>query len=215
MGRVTWRGVTLDERSAQMMDEVARLTGEVYVRPTQGSYSTAVGASAGTHAGGGAIDVHASSLTPAQRSRVVEAMRRVGWAAWLRTPAQSDWPYHVHGVAVGCRDLSPAAAAQVRDYTNGRNGLASGAPDDGPRDHVGVTWETYQRRRDWFAMATKAELREVVEAVMDSRIDEIAARVNRVLGDYNSQGKPTGPNKDDPQLAAAYIRQIRRLVDRS
>ena len=59
-------------------------------------------------------------------------------------------------------------------------------------------------------MATKKDL----EDVIDSRIDEIAARVNRVLGDYNADGKPIGPNKDDPKLAADYIRQIRRLVGR-
>lgn len=150
MTRVWWRGVLLDERSAHMMDEAALLAGSAPVRPTQGSYSTAVGASAGTHSGGGAIDLAAADLTPGQRSAVVEAMRRVGWAAWLRTPAQSDWPFHVHGIAVqpggrGDRGvLSSAAHAQVVDYFDGRNGLASRAPDDGPRAWVGVTWESYR-----------------------------------------------------------------------
>jgi hypothetical protein len=31
------------------------------------------------------------------------------------------------------------------DYYEGRNGLASGAADDGPRDWVGVTWETCEQ----------------------------------------------------------------------
>jgi len=139
-----WRGVLLDDRSAAMMAEVARLTGPT-VEPSQGSYSTGVSASAGTHSGGGAIDLAAEQLNSAQRDELVAAMRQVGWAAWLRTPAQG-FSYHVHGIAVDCPDLAPAAAAQVRDYFAGRNGLASRAPDDGPRDWVGVTWETYQQK---------------------------------------------------------------------
>lgn len=136
-----WRGVLLDDRSAAMMAEVATLTGPT-VEPSQGSYSTSVGASAGTHSGPGAIDLAAEQLTPAQRDELVAAMRQVGWAAWLRTPAQG-FSYHVHGIAVGCDGLPPAAAAQVADYFAGRNGLVSRAPDDGPRQWVGVTWESY------------------------------------------------------------------------
>jgi hypothetical protein len=147
VSRVRWRGVLLDSRTAAMMDEVARLVGpDLYVRPTQGSYSGGVSASAGTHDGGGAIDLAARDLTPGQRARLVAAMRRVGFAAWLRTPAQSDWPYHVHGVAVGCPDLSRGAANQVRDYLNGLNGLAGKGRDDGPREHAGTTWEQYRKQ---------------------------------------------------------------------
>ena len=72
-------------------------------------------------------------------------MRRVGWAAWHRTPAQG-FDHHIHGIAgpAGPGDLAPAASDQWADYLNGRNGLANNAPDDGPRDFVGVTWEQYQ-----------------------------------------------------------------------
>lgn len=69
--------------------------------------------------------------------------------------------------------------------------------------------------KDWFDMATEQDLRRIVESVIDSRIDDIAARVNRTLGDFDGKGRPAGPNKDKPQLAANYIRQIRRLVDKS
>ncbi len=135
-----WRGVTLDNRSAAMMDEVARLCPGVVLEAVQGSYSGGVEASAGTHGGGGAIDLETDDY-----DRVVYEMRRVGWAAWHRTPDQSDWAHHIHGIAgpAGPGDLAPAAADQWADYLAGRNGLASGAPDDGPRDFVGVTWETY------------------------------------------------------------------------
>jgi hypothetical protein len=135
-----------------MMEEVARLSGDVYVRPTQGSYSGGVSASAGTHDGGGAIDLAGqdAGMTQAHRDVIESAGRQVGLAMWIRTPDQSDWPWHLHGIAVqpggkGDRGvLSSGAHGQVIDYFEGRNGLASGAADDGPRQWVGVTWETYQ-----------------------------------------------------------------------
>jgi hypothetical protein len=147
-----WRGVTLDDRTALMMDEVVRLCGgDVNIRPTQGSYSGGVSASGGTHDGGGAIDLAGqdSGMTQYDRELIRNAGRSVGFAMWIRDPSQSDWPWHIHGEAVqdggkydqGC--LSSGAHGQVVDYYEGRNGLASGAPDDGPRDYVGITWETY------------------------------------------------------------------------
>ena len=96
------------------------------------------------HSGAGAIDIEAEGLHQSQRDQIVGlAMRKVGWAAWHRTPAQSSWPHHIHGVSMGEPGLSPQAYDQTRDYLAGRNGLASNAPDDGPRDfhYVGITWE--------------------------------------------------------------------------
>jgi len=150
---VTWQGSRFDERTRDMLVEAERLWGLPLV-PSQGSYNSSVGASAGTHAGCGAVDVIVKSNTPAERDRLIEAMRRVGFAAWLRTPSQSDWPWHVHGIAVqpggradpGC--LHPSAHAQVMDYYAGRNGLASRGADDGPRDWVGTTWEKYRQGND-------------------------------------------------------------------
>lgn len=55
-------------------------------------------------------------------------------------------------------------------------------------------------------------------ALTDDDVDRIAeataARVNRVLGDYNAKGEPAGPNKADPQHAAAYIRQIKGISEK-
>jgi hypothetical protein len=145
-------GVPLDERTADMLDEVRRLCPLVPLSLSQGCYNAGgVAASAGTHDGAGAFDARAVELTPAQRDELVTAMRRVGFAAWLRTPAQSDWPYHIHGIAVGPGgkddrwELSRGAHDQVIDYFENRNGLASNLPDDGPtREYVGVTWESYK-----------------------------------------------------------------------
>jgi len=143
---VTWRGVSLDDRTAAMMDEVVRLCPGINIDPSQGSWSGAA-ASAGTHSGCGAIDV--TNLSASECDTVVYSMRRVGGAAWHRTPEQSDWPRHVHMISVqpggkgdrGC--LHASAHDQVIDYYENRNGLASNAPDDATRDFVGVTWESY------------------------------------------------------------------------
>lgn len=130
-------GVTLNYRTLEMLTVVDRALSFSIVL-TQGSYNTSVSQSGGTHDGGGALDVRAHNLTSSQRESVVYQLRKAGFAAWLRTPAQGDWPYHIHAIAVGDRELSPAAADQVADYYAGRNGLASNAPDDGPRQFVGV-----------------------------------------------------------------------------
>jgi hypothetical protein len=178
--RVMWRGVTLDTRTRDMMDEVAFITGSVYVRPTQGSWSNA-SASAGTHSGGGAIDIAAAHLKMADRDMIVSCMRRVGFAAWLRTPQQASWPWHIHAIAVqegGRSDrgvLSASAFAQVKDYYAGRNGLASGKPDDGPRAYVGTTWERYEERTmGWYEYSGKPSgtlvLKPDVYTKLDARI---------------------------------------------
>ena len=52
---VYWRGVRLDERTRDMLVEAEKLA-KVKIRPTQGSYSTSVGASAGTHSTRRAFD---------------------------------------------------------------------------------------------------------------------------------------------------------------
>lgn len=145
---VWYEGSQFDERTRDMLVEVDALTPFAWT-PSQGSYSNA-SASAGTHSGGGAVDV--TGLGVDQCNALVDAMRRVGFAAWHRTPEQSDWVRHVHGIAVqpggkgdrGC--LHPSAHDQVIDYYEGRNGLAGNGPDDGPRQYVGTTWEEYSRQ---------------------------------------------------------------------
>lgn len=103
----------------------------------QGSYSSGVSASAGTHSGGGSLDVHTMS-----RAQLATA-RRMGAAAWNRTRAQGFTP-HCHLVICGCPHASPGAKYQVSEYRAGRNGLANRGNDDGPR--VGyTTWASYNR----------------------------------------------------------------------
>ena len=53
------------------------------------------------------------------------------------------WPYHVHAIACGDKDLSRGAAIQVAEYRRRRNGLANRGQDDGPPGCCGMTWELY------------------------------------------------------------------------
>jgi hypothetical protein len=111
---------------------------------TQGSYcvlekSGCAKASAGTHDGGGSIDIKASSLSTTQRWQTVRALRSVGFAAWLRLPSQCGgcWPTHIHAVAIGDTDMWQQNGKytnrdQVGDYYVGKNGLAGHAADNTP-----------------------------------------------------------------------------------
>lgn len=116
------------------------------IRLSQGSYNPGgVSASAGTHDGGGVVDISVSGLTSTQRWQLVRALRTVGFAAWLRTPAQG-FSYHIHAVAIGDPDIwqkdgGHIARDQVCDYYIGRNGLASHAADNTPSSYrVPFTW---------------------------------------------------------------------------
>ena len=141
--RVVWRGKQLNQRTVAMVQAAERLA-KLQFTIIQGSYNKGgVAASAGTHDGGGAVDVACDELNAAQRKAVVLALRQVGFAAWLRTPGQSNWPYHVHAIAQGDKDLSRGAANQVAEYRRCRNGLASRGKDDGPPGYYGMTWELY------------------------------------------------------------------------
>ncbi|HEY1175223.1 MAG TPA: peptidoglycan-binding protein [Phytomonospora sp.] len=113
---------------------------------TQGSYTSSNPGSAGTHDGGGVVDIAVNSLSTTQRWQLVKALRTVGFAAWLRTPDQG-FAYHVHAVAVADPDMSGQAQAQVHDYYYGKNGLASHAADNTPAAYQMpfTWWEKYLR----------------------------------------------------------------------
>ncbi|GAA4914565.1 hypothetical protein LX16_5183 [Stackebrandtia albiflava] len=113
---------------------------------TQGSYTSSNPGSAGTHDGGGVIDISVSGLTSTQRWQMVKALRTVGFAAWLRTPDQG-FAYHIHAVGISDPDLSSQAQSQVHDYYYGKNGLANHAADNTPSAYrVPLTWwEKYKR----------------------------------------------------------------------
>jgi hypothetical protein len=101
---------------------------------TQGSFNPGgVAASFGTHDGGGAVDL--SVLNPRTgavlRSEIpaaIRALRIAGFAAWLREVDElyDGSPIHIHAIAIGDAELSPAARDQLTGpfgYFRGYNGL--------------------------------------------------------------------------------------------
>ncbi|MEU8280317.1 peptidoglycan-binding protein [Microbispora bryophytorum] len=143
--RVSVGGAVVDTRTQSMLVEAKRLLGRDLVL-LQGSYNRGGDpTSAGTHDGGGVVDISVKGMNSATRTAVVRALRRVGFAAWLRNPDQDDWPWHIHAAAINDTDLSSQAQHQIGDYYLGLNGLAGRGPDDGPKVTI-RTWEEYQRR---------------------------------------------------------------------
>ena len=133
--RVAFRGVTLDERTLSALRWAERKY--IAVAPKrrkpwrlgQGSYSQG-SLSAGTHAGGGAVDIMFAGLTKKQQRATTKWLRRAGFAAWSRVgPGWSPGNEHAHGILRGHRTASPQAKAQVVAYDAGRDGLVSNLPD--------------------------------------------------------------------------------------
>lgn len=165
MARVTFRSATTDARTAAMLTEVEKIL-KRRLRIAQGSYSLRVSASASTHKGGGAVDVATKyqGLTRRQKLDTVAALRRVGFAAWLREETPNVWGEHIHCVALACPDLSRSAAAQGLAYLHGYDGLAGeGGKRPDPQASLGVkptTWEAYlQSKKPSRGRATITALR--------------------------------------------------------
>ena len=142
----SFTGQRVNTRTKKMLKAADKKV-KAKIQLTQGSYTSSNPGSAGTHDGGGVVDLAVNNLSTKQRWNTVKALREVGFAAWLRNPNQADWPYHIHAVAVADPDLSSEAQAQVHDYYVGKNGLASHAADDTPKAYrVKFTWwEKHQR----------------------------------------------------------------------
>lgn len=145
MAKVVFETFDMDARSRDMLI-AARVICKAPLVITQGCYNKGgVAASAGTHDGGGAMDIRAKDLTASQILEVVSDLRHVGFAASHRLPSEGPWPEHVHCIAIGCPDLSRGAKNQVTAYLNGRNGLANNKADKDTRAWVDWTWERYKK----------------------------------------------------------------------
>lgn len=140
-GRVTINGETITGRTRAMLEAAqARYGGPGdLLRVVQGSYTDAVAGSFGTHAGGGAVDLSIRDpRQPAVRlfgdvEAMVAALRQAGFAAWYRGPDAvfAGSVPHIHAIAVGDPELSPAAIDQLigpAGYFRGFNGLPRDPP---------------------------------------------------------------------------------------
>ena len=174
--KVTFRTKLMDNQTMYgLMSAEAILGYELTV--TQGCYSTAVGASAGTHAGGGVVD-----LAPFDQANKVRVLRDLGWAIWHRPAIAGLWPEHIHGVMIGHPTLSPEAAAQVGDYRAGGDGLkrrnpAIPNPDPNPyRPSPEVVYDYHKGYRDSLIRGRNATLKARIKTLRD----RISANRNRI-----------------------------------
>ena len=126
--RVYFRGVTVNIRTRVMVERaeaiMRALGGPSRYSFIQGSYHYGVSASAGTHNGGGAIDVRCSYYsTYTADTKLVKALRMAGFAAWRRRWSDGFSP-HIHAIAIGDRQASSGAKYQVYEYFRGGDGLS-------------------------------------------------------------------------------------------
>lgn len=140
-GRVGWRGVTLNRRTVDALRWVERRA-KVPLSPAQGSYNRGVAASAGTHDGGGAVDLRVGSYSEDQRIAVVRALKDAGFAAWFR-PYNWDGRKggaHIHALLIGDKEMAAGARSQVLAYDAGRDGLRGNRPDPTYRPKPRKQW---------------------------------------------------------------------------
>lgn len=138
--RVSFRGVTVNERTKAMVLGAERILGTTHYL-SQGSYNPGgVDASAGTHDGGGTVDIPTSGWSQTRKWTTVKALRQVGFAAWYR-PTGPKWDQHIHAIAIGDYDIAPGGNYQIGDYLVGRDGLMYHQPDNTPEAYrVPFTW---------------------------------------------------------------------------
>lgn len=143
--KTTYNGGKFNWRTRAMLMEMSqRMYGDFYALTIlQGSYNSGVSASAGTHDGGGAVD-----LSSNDGARKVKVGRDIGFAIWLRQTLPGEWEEHVHGIAIGDKQMSIGAHAQQVAYFNGRNGLANNGPCEGcpQRPQAVFNYQAWRKR---------------------------------------------------------------------
>ncbi len=143
--RLEVNGWTIDRRTLAMLAHAQELYGgELELTGyaiTQGSYHDNGSYSFGTHLGGGAVDLSVMrrgtyTVLWDDVGPLLHALRVAGFAAWLREYGEvyKDSPIHIHAIAIGDRELSAEAEAQLTGpagYFRGYSGLpipAGGTP---------------------------------------------------------------------------------------
>lgn len=137
--RVTFRGVTINKRTRDMLLWAEQDCG-IRLTLAQGSYNRGgVAASAGTHDGGGVVDIAGWGVSKKDRRKILRSLKRAGFAAWFRSRSQGFDP-HFHACAFGDKDMAGGARAQLASFDRGRDGLAYDRPDPNP-------WRPRRKRR--------------------------------------------------------------------
>ncbi len=132
--RRVWRGHVLENRTISAVEwaEKRYLRRGIRRKPWgvgQGSFAQG-SLSAGTHAGGGAIDLMFVGVPDRHRRAANRWLRKAGFAGWPRLyPAWGKGNEHWHGILQGHKTLSPEAQKQVASYKDKRDGLVGNLLD--------------------------------------------------------------------------------------
>lgn len=129
---VSFRGVKVDVRTRVMIERAESFMRKMGISSklsfSQGSFNSGVSASAGTHDGGGALDIRIGGFSSATADNVVKALRMAGFAAWRRGVNDSFSP-HIHAIGIGNRKATQVAKNQVVEYFRGGDGLVGSRGD--------------------------------------------------------------------------------------
>lgn len=137
----TYGGETVDYLTHAALSAASKEAGTEF-RIMQGSHNAGgVAASGGTHDGGGVVDL---APTNGDWEGAVTAMRKMGFAAWVRNVPGHGYAgsgAHIHAVLIGNERLSSQAAVQVQSYLNNDDGLVGTRADDSTRAYVNNRFE--------------------------------------------------------------------------
>lgn len=183
--RIRVEGVTLNKRTASVYAQIKLVyktlggTGHLYL--TQGSYNRGgVAASAGTHDGGGAMDIMPSIKTSSNWRILQKAARMCMVASWDRPYLAGHWGHHNHNIVLGDKQMSSGAASQVRDYYAHRSGLVGHAADKSW--HPSVIFSPIYPRHNVSYANIRAEAKKSRHWIPRIGVIRVQRALNRKLG---------------------------------
>jgi hypothetical protein len=199
--KTTVDGKTVNVRTREMLElwQFNALT-DYYV--VQGSYNSGVSQSAGTHDGGGAVDLSLYGID--DKPWHVKQGRLAGWAAYWRRTLPGVWNEHIHAIAIGDDELSSGARAQVADYYDGQDALAGSNPDPDPRvKPIPVYPKTPKKRISLLVAYRQFKAKKPVARTT-------VARIQWVLNE-KTDATLTCDGVAGPATRAAYLRWERKI----
>ena len=195
-------GIVLDPSTKSKISIAEKEWGENF-NVIKGGYLKADGFSGSTHTGGGVFDAYYSGGSKLFPVAAVKALRKAGFAAWNR------WQFgennkHIHAIEIGNPKLSKSAAAQVRSYLRGEDGL--GGKDTLSNDYkidsasTGVIPDEVAPNLDKIAtaMGTTAEIYNQVKN------DGVASLIGRRFGGSMTMNKPYMVGENGPEVVMPY-----------
>lgn len=178
--KTTHDGNTVDWRTKAMLLEAEDRLG-YKLSVLQGSYTSLVAGSAGTHDGGGVVDLSAFDY-----KRKLRVLKNIGFAAYYR-PQNWDGQggiAHIHAVDKGNKKLASLAQLQADYFDDGRDGLG-GPPfgvdnsyrPDPPVVFNYMDWQREQLALNKMALRLKAMLRR--RENLNENIDDLRKKIKQ------------------------------------